>query len=114
MIKVRNALAAVTMTASALVAPMMTPTPPAVADTMASYASYASNASATVASAQKPCRKHRNPERCHARRGHSGDGHGLIDRNGVGVDIGPGRVGIGSGISDHRTPGNRGGAGIDN
>ncbi|MFI6455524.1 hypothetical protein ACIBF6_28650 [Streptosporangium amethystogenes] len=107
MIKVRNALAAGTMAASALVAPVMTPAPSAVADTVAS------NTPTTLGSVQKPCRKHKNPERCRARRGHSG-GHGIVGRNGVGVDIGPGSVGIGGGISDNRTPGNSGGAGIDN
>ncbi|MEV4382055.1 hypothetical protein [Streptosporangium sp. NPDC049644] len=98
MTKVRNALAAGAMTASALLAPMMTPAPSAVADTAAS------NASPTLGSAQKPCREHRHPERCRARRGHHGD-HGIIGGDGVG---------IGGGISDNRAPGNRGGAGIDN
>ncbi|WP_030925660.1 hypothetical protein [Streptosporangium amethystogenes] len=106
MIKVRNALAAGTMAASALVAPMTTPAPSAVADTVAS------NTSTTLRSAQKPCRKHRNPERCRARHGHGG-GHGVVGRGGVSVDIGPGDVGIGGDISDNQTPGNRGGAGID-
>lgn len=95
MTKVRNALAAGAMTASALLAPMMTPAPSAVADTAAS------NASPTLGSAQQPCREHRHPERCRARRGH----HDFIGRDGVG---------IGGGISDNRAPGNRGGAGIDN
>ncbi|GAA0819872.1 hypothetical protein ACFQVD_00175 [Streptosporangium amethystogenes subsp. fukuiense] len=97
MTKVRNALVAGAMTASALLAPMTTPAPSAVADTAAS------NASPTLGSAQKPCREHRHPERCRARRGH----HGIIGG-------GDGGVGIGGGISDNRAPGNRGGAGIDN
>ncbi|MEU0483561.1 hypothetical protein ABZ260_30780 [Streptosporangium sp. NPDC006013] len=107
MIKVRNALAAGTMTASALLAPMTTPAPSAVADTVTS------NASTTLTSAQKPCHKHRHPERCRARRGHGGD-HGNIGGDGVGIGGGRGKVGIGGGISDNRAPGNRGGAGIDN
>lgn len=53
MIKVRNALAAGTMMAAALIAPMTTPTAFAVADT-----------TTTLTSVQKPCSEYKNPQKC--------------------------------------------------
>lgn len=109
MIKVRNALAAGTMMAAALIAPMTTPTAFAVADT-----------TATLSSLQKPCSEYKNPQRCreerrrHHRdhwdhrdhrnhRDHWENGH----RNGEHRD-GEHRNG------EHRNGGHRHGGGMDN
>ncbi|MBB2913277.1 hypothetical protein FHS43_004575 [Streptosporangium becharense] len=75
---IRNALAAGTMMASALVIPMTMPGAFA-----ADSAAVTASASPVLTSAEKPCRQHKNPERCRARRG---AGHGLDRDTGGGID----------------------------
>ncbi|MGJ6964601.1 hypothetical protein ACSDR0_22065 [Streptosporangium sp. G11] len=109
MTKIRNALAAGVMTASALIVPAAISVSSATADTVAT------TAPSTLTSVLKPCRKHKNPDRCRARRGHRhGYGRHERGRHDYGRRGGEGRgVGVGGGISDDL--GGRGtGRGIDN
>jgi hypothetical protein len=110
MIKVRNALAAGTMVASALIAPVTMPAQFASADTVARTTSTTS----TFTALQKPCSKHKNPDRCRQRRG-SGHGHGGGGSGGTGVGTG---TGSGIGITDDTSPASGGqggsGAGVNN
>jgi hypothetical protein len=89
MINVRNALGTGIMLASILVAPVTIPAPAVAASETLSTPS-------TLTSVQKPCRKHRHPARCRARRGGRG---GNFSRSGIsgGIDDGIGRSGIGRG-----------------
>ncbi|WP_326819554.1 hypothetical protein [Streptosporangium sp. NBC_01756] len=94
MIKLRNALVAGTMLASALVAPM--------AMQIQSAGAATATETVSVTSAQKPCWKHRNPEKCYARNhgGGGGGGHhgGGGDSSDFDDDFSPG--GGGSGINN--------------
>ncbi|WP_162641308.1 hypothetical protein [Streptosporangium sp. 'caverna'] len=112
MIKVRNALAAGTMVASALIAPVTMPAQFASADTVARTTSTTS----TFTALQKPCRKHKNPDRCRLRRG-AGHGLGGGGGTGTGTGTGTGRAG-GIGITDDTSPASGGsggsGAGVNN
>jgi hypothetical protein len=92
MINVRSALGTGMMLASVLIAPVTIPAPSAAgAETVFTPS--------TVTSVQKPCRRHKNPARCRARRG----GHGGI--SGVGGGGGIGRSGIGRSGIGHRGDG---------
>lgn len=99
MIEIRNALAAGTMVASALIAPVTMPAQSAGAESTAR-----STSASHLTTVQKPCSKHKNPAKCRAR--HSGGGHGK--GSGIGKDIigdldddhGPGSSGGGSGINN--------------
>ncbi|MFF5204716.1 hypothetical protein [Streptosporangium sp. NPDC000396] len=109
MIKVRNALAAGTMVASALIVPATMPGQFAGAETVAKSA-----AASTLTSAEHPCWKHRNPARCR-RRGHGGgggnDGGGGSDYGGYGSGgngggaYGPSDGGGGGGMPDTEVQG---------
>ncbi|MFC7644946.1 hypothetical protein ACFQX6_32975 [Streptosporangium lutulentum] len=107
MIKVRNALAAGTMVASALIAPVTMPASFASADTVARTTSTTS----TLTALQKPCSKHKNPDRCRQRRGAChGHGHGGGGSGGTGAGT---STGSGIGITDDTSPasGGQGGSG---
>ncbi|MFF5208387.1 hypothetical protein [Streptosporangium sp. NPDC000396] len=105
MIKVRNALAAGAMVASALIVPMTTPAQAADTGTVAGITSTTS----VPTSVQKPCRLHKNPARCRARRG---AGHG---RGGGGGGGGQRQniTGTGSIYSGGLSPSGGGSGGID-
>jgi hypothetical protein len=101
MINVRNALGAGVMLASILIAPAMVATPAAAAAETVSISS-------TLTSVQKPCRKHKNPARCRARRGGYG-GHLSRSRIGRGIGDSFGRTGIGRSGIGRSGIGHRGG-----
>ncbi|MFD8533131.1 hypothetical protein ACFV0L_37555 [Streptosporangium canum] len=99
MIEIRNALAAGTMVASALIAPVTMPAQSAGAESTAR-----STSASHLTSAQKPCSQHKHPAKCRARRG--GDGGGGSGKGDGGIigdlddDHGPGSSGGGSGINN--------------
>jgi hypothetical protein len=92
MIKLKNALAAGAMVASALIVPATMPAQFADADAVAGTTSSAFTAVA------KPCSRHRNPERCRARQG--GDNAvGLTRHFAHARDAGiRGSIGLGGGL----------------
>ncbi|OUC91065.1 hypothetical protein [Streptosporangium minutum] len=99
MIEIRNALAAGTMVASALIAPVTMPAQSAGAESTAR-----STSASHLTSVQKPCSKHKHPAKCRARRGGGGGGGSGKGVRGVIGDLdddhGPGSSGGGAGINN--------------
>ncbi|ACZ88505.1 hypothetical protein [Streptosporangium roseum] len=101
MIEIRNALAAGTMVASALIAPVTMPAQSAGAESTAR-----STSTSHLTSVQKPCSEHKHPAKCRARRSGGGSGGGGGGKGGGDVigglddDHGPGSSGGGAGINN--------------
>jgi hypothetical protein len=101
MIEIRNALAAGTMVASALIAPVTMPAQSAGAESTAR-----STSASHLTSVQKPCSQHKHPAKCRARHGGGGGSGGGKGHGGKGVigdlddDHGPGSSGGGAGINN--------------